>query len=169
MELPIITTKDSIHVRIIVFTILAALVLCLLICMRSDLLNYINYGTLEILIITILFVQFSYFMYFFITKKYRKIGNINFNNESIIITLGKESKSFNTRNIADFRLLVIGNITNLKTDIFGFKVIHNGYYVIFQYNNKTIFHEILIKNKCSIDELIGYIHSNIPEGKIEIN
>ena len=137
--------------------------------MRADWLNFIDYKTLELLIIATLFVQLCYFIYFFVAKKYHEIGKMEFTNVALIIAINKEIANYNILDIVDFRFLSIGNSPDKKNDIFGLNVMHNGYYVIFQYHNRTNFHEILLKSMAEMEELVGFIHAQMPKGRVEIN
>lgn len=164
MIIPIIHTKSTLRPKIILFSIITALIILVIILISSELLLIMDYKILTLILIATLTSQFIFTLYFILSKKYEELGKILVQDSEISVKMGKEVTVYIIKDMKDTRVFLNHYRAEHKKGLFGNNKFETGNFIIFQYLGKTRIYELLLKNKNQINKFITHIN-NYSTGK----
>ena len=167
MKIPIIYKKSNSFIKLILVSILVTFIIIVVILLSPQLLNIVEYNSLVAIIISVLISHFIFVLLFIFQKKYKTIGLIDFNNDTLYINQGQNKYTFSYSEIIYLNIFIHSKSQLNKKNIF----IYNdgtGNFISIQLNERTLVYEILLKDEESIkkielfikEKLIGYCIDN---------
>ena len=168
MVIPIIHTKTTLRPKIILFSVITALILITIILLSSDLLLVMDYKILKLILIIALLSQLLFILYFVISKKYKELGKILVQDSELSIKMGKGVMVYQIKDMNDTRIFLNHYRNHHRKSLIGSNKYETGNFLIFIYKGKTRIYELLLKNRQQIDKFIVHLNNYTTGKKIQI-
>ncbi|MGD2033494.1 MAG: hypothetical protein PVF73_00450 [Bacteroidales bacterium] len=168
MTIQIIHTKSTLRPKIILFSVITALILLTIILLSPDLMMVINYKILDLILIITLLSQFVFTLYFIFSKKYEELGKILVQESDLSVKIGREIIVYHIKDMKNPRVFINQYNNKKRIGLFGHNKFETGNFLLFQYNEKTRLYELLLKNKRQTDKFITHLKNYIPDKNLEV-
>lgn len=168
MVIPLIHTKSTLRPKIILFSIITAIILVTTILLSSELLLVMDYKILKLILILTLVSQFVFTLYFIFSRKYEELGKILVQDSELSVKMGKDIFVYPIHEMKEIRVFLNHYRSNNRKSIFGRHKYETGNFLIFVYDGKTKIYELLLKKTHQIDKFIVHLNNFSSGKKIQV-
>ena len=152
MTIPIIYKKRYSFIKLILISILVALILITAIILSPQLLYIIDYNLLVVIIISVILSHFIIIFLFVFQKKYKIIGSINFNNDILSIIYEKNEYLYNYNEIIYLNIFILSQDQISNKNVFNYNDV-TGNFISIQLSECTLVYEIILKENEYVKKL----------------